>query len=164
MSYTNVEILSGVLVVACLMLFWCQRSKGVDGFKPNGYSNLPMAGHFSRDGYVVGSPNDPSLSYTARSSYFSENAENRGLNDMTTTPTPASEDQITPDGDNTGLWLAEAKVNDHKFSTDEERDMYNNVFARQNNRVTQAGETVSGSQLHYIDYGANMVATRQITM
>ena len=174
MSYSNVEILSGVLVVACLMLFWCQRSKNVDGMKHgqvtsglqfrDGYSGRPLAGRFTKEGYVVGHPGDRSLSYTARSSYMADNMEDKGLNDLTTTATPASDDVSAPSGESSGLWLAEADVNNYKLSTDDEQDMYNNIFSRQISKVTAAGETVSGSQLHYIDYGANMVATRQVTM
>ena len=173
MSYTNVEILSGVLVVACLLLFWCQRSKNVDGLSGalipgvrirDGYTDLPLAGRFSRDGYVTGSPSDNSSSYTARSSYFTENMEDQGLNDLTTTPTPASNDQTTPEGDNTGLWLSESRVNNHRFTTDEDADIYRTVFERHNNRVKQSGHTMSGASLGLIDYGANMVQTRQVTM
>ncbi len=167
MSYTTVEILSGVLVVACLMLLWCQRSNNVDGLaqKRNGYSSMQPYGSFAREGYVVGHPGDNSLSYTARSSHFTDNMENKGLNELTTTPTPPSNDKTTPPMNvNRKMWLSEANINNHQFTADEEIEMHRNIFARQVNSVKEASETLSGATLQLVDYGANMIPTRQVTM
>jgi len=166
MTYSNVEILSGVLVVACLLLLWRNRAKVVSLVKGgseqaglvirDGYTALPSAGKFHHDGFS---------SYATHSGYFTENLEDKGLNDLHTTPAPPSTDMSTPDVDvNAGLWLPEAGINSHEFSADEEAEMYNNVFERHSNRVKQAGESLSGALLHYVDYGANMLATRPVTM
>jgi hypothetical protein len=173
MSYTNVEILSGVLVVACLMLLWCQRSSNVDGLhgKPqsglvirDGYVSMPLAGHFNKtEGYVTGRPGDRSLSYTARASHF-ENTEDSGLNDLHTVPTPPSTDHKTPTDSDPLRWAPDVGINEVDFSDDTLPDLYHNVFKRQINQVKTTGDTLSGASLRYIDYGANMVQTRQVTM
>ncbi len=194
MSYSNLEILSGVLIVACILLFYCSYNKpAVDGMKHgkvlpglhmrDGYSALPKAGSFeARDGYTVGHLNDPSLSYTTRSSYFVENFkdkkdEDEGLNGRETRPTPASANVAPPKGNESNiLWMPDAEValdvytrdghlNSHHFDPNEEIHMWNTIFERNKDRVQKVGAgSLSGSAMQYIDYGGNMQPTRLITM
>lgn len=191
MSYSNLEILSGVLVAACLLLLYCNYSKsssenmrhgrmlpglymrqGMEGM----YGDLPKAGTFkARDGYVVGHPMDKSLSYTTRSSHFQENM-NSGLNDRSTRPTPAAVATPAPNGnENNILWMPNAEIplnvyvggslNSHQFSEEDENYIMKNVFDRKvNQNSVQGPGSVCGTSLKYIDYGGNMQPTRQITM
>lgn len=191
MSYSNLEILSGILVAACLLLLYCNYSKsnsenmlhgrilpglhmrqGMEGM----YGDLPRAGTFkARDGYVVGHPHDASLSYTTRSSHFQENM-NSGLNDRSIPPTPASAATPEPNGSgNNILWMPDAEIplnvyvggglNSQQFSEEDEKYIMNNVFNRKiNQNSVQGPSSVGGVSLKYIDYGGNMQPTRQITM
>ncbi len=189
MSYSNTEILAGVLVAACLLLLYCNYNKsnsdGLHGKKNlpglhlrDGYSNLPKAGSFKAiEGYTVGRPNDDALSYTTRSSYFRENLADQGLNDKATRGTPASANVEPPQGnENRMLWMPDAEIplnvytrdghiSSHEFSPTDETFMYKNVFERNSNRVMSEGAgSLCGSAMRYVDYGGNMQPTRSITM
>jgi hypothetical protein len=182
MSYSQTEILVGVLVLSCLLLLYCNKSKQPDGMKNryipglhmgrDGYSNMPKAGSF--EGYVVGHPGDESLSYTVRSGMSSEPC--KGLNELQSVQTPAGNNVTPPTGnENAMLWRSNADVrhdiyncdglNDHAFGDEEARQMYNNVFAREVNRTkNKACGSLSGDILSLTDYGESMPYSREITM
>lgn len=186
------EILAGVLVVACVLLLYCNYNKSnADGMRRGknlqglhfveGYSDRPRAGTFAaRDGYVVGHPKDPALSYTTRSSHFVENmkdqAEDQGLNDRNTRPTPAAVNVEQPTGnENRMMWMPDAEipldvytrdgnVGSHTFTPEDEAFMFKNVFERNNNRVKADGAgSLCGNAMRFIDYGSHLQPTRSIT-
>ncbi len=196
MSYSNLEILSGILIVACILLAYCSRSKAnssdADGMKHgkvipglhmrDGYSALPKAGSFNaRDGYTVGQLNDPSLSYTARSSYFNENFkggkedEDAGLNGRETRPTPASANVEQPKGnENKMLWMPDAEIalnvytrdgqiNSHQFDPNDESHMWKHVFREKGADCTGVG-SLCGSVMKHVDYGGDSQRTAYVTM
>lgn len=186
MSYSNLEILSGILVAACLLLLYCNYSKPCPenmhgeryipglNMRQGMYSDLPKAGTFqSRDGYTVGRVNNPALSYTTRTSYFQENM-NSGLNDKVVRPAVA--DLQRPKCNETGmLWVPDAAIplnvyvggelNSQKFSEEDEKFILKNIFNRKvNQNSVQGPGSVCGTALKYVDFGGNMQPTRNITM
>lgn len=173
MSYTNSEILCGVLVVVCILLLYCNYKSNVDGMSKNKF----LKGLHMRDGYAAGYPGDKALSYTGRSSHFQENLENKGLNDKQTQPTPAASVVAAPNANLNTMWIPDAEIplnsylqdgegnlNSHPFSPNDEIYLYKNVFDRNINRVKSEGAgSLCGSTMRYVDYGANMQPTRNLT-
>jgi hypothetical protein len=101
MSYTNTEILIGVLVVACLLLFYCKSTKK-SGMTPQGlhfkerYTALPKAGTF--DSFTTGYTYNPDLAEGNfnRGASIDDSVPIDGLHETITRQTPAGRNHKTP--------------------------------------------------------------------
>jgi hypothetical protein len=140
MSYSNVEILSATLVVACLLLLYCWYQKRVDrnsaehlvnypGLKLRGrddyvpkpnYGMFPVSGH--RDGYVPLGMNINKRGAMTRDPHFSSEGmsdRTQSLHELVTDDTPASKASSTPvRSDNDILWWSDGSVPQDIFSRD----------------------------------------------
>ncbi len=177
MSYSNIEILAGVLVAACILLLYCNYTKSKsEGMRHGGhlpglymkdaaegmYSDLPRSGSFG-------------LSYTTKSGHFEEDMTT-GLNEQVSQPTPASNSVQAPCGnENELLWTPDASIaldvynscglNSHQFSAIDEAHMIDTIFHRKTNQNSVHGPaSLCGTSMKYIDFGGNMQPTRAVTM
>lgn len=182
MPYSNLEILTGVLVVACLLLAYCSYNKRsaptAEGLRHgadipglhmrNGFSSMPKAWALNSEGLRS--------SYSTRTHKSTEGLDNQGLNDQSIRQTPASAAVDTPRGtENRILWDTDAEIpldvytrdgvlNSHEFDPDSAANMYKEVFERNSSRAKVAGSgSVTGCQMRGIDIGDNMSASRALT-
>jgi len=184
MSYSNLDILSVVLVGLLALLLYCENKKANEGLGPDGlkfrsgYSALPKHGRFSKkEGYVVGAPSDLSRSYTRRKSRFDGfDDQPAGLNGLENDGTNVKNPAALPN-DNVGdiLWMPDAEIprnvynrddvlNDVPLTESEDENIMDTVFARNRNKAQIVGSgSLGGAVMQYTDYGANMQPTRLIT-
>ena len=165
---SNTEILAGILLVACLILFYCNNKyeymKGHplpelymnEGF----YSDLPKHGSF-QENYTTYSADQQPMSYTTRSSNFSEPmSNNKSLHDRETVPTSAALTVQQPsENENNMRWVPDADISLNVYANDSYKNNKNSdnelsdVYYKRSRQDNTDNNSVTGTFLKYVDYG-----------
>ena len=146
MSYSDTEILIGVLIVACLLLLYCRsqnKTANADGMERG---MIPL--HFkNKEGYAVGKPAVGTFKsgFTAGYAYspdlaegsfnrgvaFDDNVPIDGLHEQETRQTPASYNCSTPESSEVDTkWKPDMSVVPNVYSAD--KYMYTGLAASDN--------------------------------